>query len=208
MIVKLKGIIDEISNDAVVMDVAGVCYHLTCSTRTLSKLPSIGTACTLQTEMVVREDAMSLFGFIDAQERQWFRLLTSVQGVGKRVALSLLSLAEGSVLAQAIGRQDKAFIARAEGVGPKLAARLVTELKDKVDKITAFFPTDASVHPGMVHSSPQLAVEHDAVAALLALGYRSFEAQAVIQSVMSEMNHDPKVEDLIRMSLAQLGRKA
>jgi Holliday junction DNA helicase RuvA len=130
--------------------------------------------------------------------------------VGNRVALALLSLAEGPILAQAICNQDKTFIARAEGVGPKLAARLVTELKDKVAKIAITFPVaGASVPPGVTFLSPQPfanTAARDAVAALMALGYRSFEANQAIQSIMPENDDQLSVEDLIRLGLAKLGR--
>lgn len=205
MISKLKGLIEEIFSDAMVLDVGGVGYQMTCSSRTLSQLPPVGSYCTMVTEMVVREDAMTLYGFIDTDEKQWFRLLTTVQGVGSRVALSLLSLSESDQLAYAINTQDTAFISRADGVGPKLAARIVTELKDKVIKMN------------LIRSSAKLSVLHspsvatgsveDAIATLTALGYKLFEAQAAIQSVLPGNDEPVSTSDLIRLSLTKLGRK-
>jgi Holliday junction DNA helicase RuvA len=208
MISKLKGIVDEVTNSAVILDVGGVGYDLLCSTQTLSQLPPVGSPCTLHTDMVVREDSITLFGFLTVGERQWFRLLTTVQGVGNRVALSLLSLAEGHQLAQAISNQDKLFIARAEGVGPKLAARLITELKDKVDKlgVTASAQTSA-VHLASFagHSSGNSTAE-DAVSALIALGYKPFEARTAVQNIYPANNNRLSTAELIRLALAKLGR--
>ena len=131
MIAKLRGIIDTIADDFCIIDVNGVGYLVAASSKTLSKL-SIGSEATLLTEMVVREDSLSLFGFADAWEKEWFNTLTKVQGVGAKVCLSILSVLTPTQLAQAIGAQDKTSFCRASGVGPKLAARIVTELKDKI----------------------------------------------------------------------------
>ncbi len=131
MIGKLKGTIDEIGEDHVVVDVHGVCYIAFCSSRTLSRIGSVGEAIVLFIETYVREDQLKLFGFLSALERQWFNLLQSVQGVGSKVALAVLSTLTPSELANAIALQDKAAVSRAPGVGPKVAIRIVTELKNK-----------------------------------------------------------------------------
>lgn len=205
MIYKLKGIVDEIAADSVILDVGGVGYHLLCSTRTLAQLPTVGGACTLHTEMIVREDAHMIFGFIDAEERQWFRLLTTVQGVGNRVALALLSSADVPMLAQAIRAQDKAFIARADGIGPKLAARLVTELKDKVEKMNvSFSATAASYSRDAEGITPLDTTSQDAVAALTRLGYKLYEANAAIRALTQNTDENYTLTELIRRALAHL----
>src|SRR3954452_3047414 len=131
MIGKLKGVIDSYGEDHVILDVHGVGYVVLCSAKTLTALPPAGEAAVLSIETQVREDAIRLFGFRSDADREWFRLLQTVQGVGSKVALGLLSIMDPGGLATAIGTQDKAMVARAPGVGPKLAARIVAELKDK-----------------------------------------------------------------------------
>ena len=131
MIAKLRGLIDTIGDDYCIIDVNGVGYLVSASSKTLGKLAQ-GQEATLLTEMVVREDSLSLFGFADAWEKEWFTTLTKVQGVGAKVCLSILSVLTPAQLSQAISAQDKTSFCRASGVGPKLAARIVTELKDKI----------------------------------------------------------------------------
>ena len=131
MIAKLRGLIDTIGDDYCIIDVNGVGYLVSASSKTLGKLAQ-GEEATLLTEMVVREDSLSLFGFADAWEKEWFTTLTKVQGVGAKVCLSILSVLTPAQLSQAISAQDKTSFCRASGVGPKLAARIVTELKDKI----------------------------------------------------------------------------
>src|SRR5438105_8502700 len=128
---KLKGIIDSLGDDFAILDVQGVGYLVHCSSRTLQKLPKLGEPVALAIETQMREDSIRLFGFTSEAEREWFRLLQSVQGVGSKVALALQTVFDVTELASAIARQDKAAVARAPGVGPKLAARIVSELKDK-----------------------------------------------------------------------------
>lgn len=144
MIGKLKGLIDSYGEDFVILDVGGVGYQVHCSTRTLQHLPSPGEAAVLSIETYVREDAIKLFGFRTDQEREWFRLLQTVQGVGAKVALAVLGTLAPSDLANAIALRDKAAVARTPGVGPKVAERIVTELKDKA-------PAFANVDPAVVH---------------------------------------------------------
>ena len=143
MIGKLRGLIDSYHDDHVILDVNGVGYVVQCSARTLQNLPRVGEAASLAIETQVREDAIRLFGFNSESERDWFRLLQSVQGVGAKVALAILGVLAPGDLASAIALQDKAMVARAPGVGPKLAARIVAELKDKA-------PAFGSVDPNVV----------------------------------------------------------
>ena len=157
----------------------------------------------LLTELIIREDAHMLLGFSTSEEREWYRLLISVQGVGMRVALSLLSLGEPPELAAAISSQDKTFIARAEGVGPKLAARIVNELKDKVVRL-GFSASTAKVIPLTQSRKPDL--PQDAVSALINLGYRQNEAIDAIEMAVRECGKDAMIEQLIRTGLARLAR--
>src|SRR3954451_25067638 len=143
MIGKLTGVLDSFGEDHVILDVNGVGYVVTCSSRTLQRLPARGEPASLAIETQVREDAIRLFGFLSDAERDWFRLLQSVQGVGSKVALAILGTLAPADLGSAIALQDKVAVSRAQGVGPKLAARIVAELKDKV-------PTFGSVDPAVV----------------------------------------------------------
>src|SRR3977135_3987996 len=140
MIGKLKGIIDSYGEDFIILDVHGVGYLVNCSSRTLQALPAAGEAVTLAIETHVREDQIRLFGFLSDSEREWFRLLQTVQGVGAKVALSLLSTLRPFELASAIAMRDKAMITRPPGVGPKVAERIVTELKDRAPAYTTIDP--------------------------------------------------------------------
>src|SRR6058998_4340355 len=144
MIGKLKGLIDSYGEDYVILDVGGVGYQVHCSSRTLQALPSPGEAAVLSIETYVREDQIKLFGFRTDAEREWFRLLQTVQGVGAKVALSVLGTLKPADLASAIAMRDKSMVARSPGVGPKVAERIVTELKDKAPKY-------AELDPAVVH---------------------------------------------------------
>ena len=169
-----------------------------CSNKTLSQLPPKGEACKLYIETIVREDAFMLYGFKDAVEQDWFNLLTTVQGVGARVGLAILSVAEGNELSLAIASQDKAYVARADGVGPKLATRIVTELKDKVGAFG-----DASVSVSSTPSAPANSNMEDAVSALTNLGYKRMEALQAIQKASKDQDNAP-VDILIRDGLKVL----
>jgi len=203
MIGKLKGLVDGFGDDFVHLDVNGVVYEVFCSTKTLSALPQVGHAAVVHTEMIVREDLIRLYGFASETEKAWFGLLTTVQGVGTRVALSILSVLTPSELASAIALQDKAMIGRANGVGPKLAVRLVTELKGKV-------PVGSSVDAGTLGLQAALGEGTargnvaDAVSALVNLGYSSAQASAAVARVISREGDGLATDKLIRLGLREL----
>jgi holliday junction DNA helicase RuvA len=201
MIAMLKGQVDQIGEGTLVLDVGGVGYLVHASQRTLRQAPKPGTALTLLIETHLREDRIQLFGFIDAAERGWFRLLNTVQGVGGRVALAILSVLDPDALATAILAQDKAAFARAEGVGPKLAQRIVIELKDKAGGI-ALAPAAAGA------GAPEAAngAVHDAVSALANLGYAKSEAYGAVMAVARRLGGEARLDALIRGGLQELGR--
>jgi Holliday junction DNA helicase RuvA len=204
MIGKLSGKIDSISGAHVIVDVNGVGYVVACSARTLRSMGAVGEAVVLRIETHVREDAINLFGFVDTVEQDWFKLLTTVQGVGAKVALAILGSVSPEQLAQAIAAQDKAALTQADGVGPKLALRLVTELKDKIPAFmtSAVRLTTSSAAPSPL--PPSLA--GDALSALINLGYRRAEAYAAVSAVCTQ-NPSAKLDEIIRMSLGELSRK-
>ncbi len=206
MIGRLRGIIEQVDEDSCVVDVNGVGYVVHASARTLREL-SPGVEARLLVETVVREDAILLYGFIASAERDWFRILTTVQGVGAKVALSLLSTLAPDELASAIVAQDKASLNRAAGVGPKLAARLTTELKDKA---TAWgvTPGARAATTASKADAPASApsVNEDAISALVNLGYKRMEAFGVIARVSARLGTDAKIDTLIREGLRELAR--
>jgi Holliday junction DNA helicase RuvA len=205
MIGKLKGIIDSYGEDFVIVDVNGVGYVVHCSARTLQSLPAQGEAVTLAIETHVREDQIRLFGFLIDMEREWFRLLQTVQGVGTKVALSILSTLKPAELATAIAMRDKAMVARAPGVGPKVAERIVTELKDKA-------PAYADVDPAVVRLSGEVDDRRaprpiaDAVSALVNLGYGQPQAAAAVAAAAREAGEGAETKTLIRLGLKELSR--
>lgn len=212
MIAKLRGIIDTLGEDYCIIDVNGVGYLVAASAKTLGKL-AIGAEASLLVETVVREDSISLFGFADAWEKEWFNTLTKVQGVGAKVCLSILSVLSPTQLAQAIGAQDKTSFCRASGVGPKLAARIVTELKDKIVTIpvnsnnTTVLADDVTpAAPIMPATDANYAKSDDVISALVNLGYQRLEAYRVVSKVIAE-NQDAGVADLIRLSLKEFANK-
>ena len=202
MIAKLWGRLDEIRNDAVVIDVSGVGYHAFCSGRTLRGLPAAGAAVELFIVTHVREDHIHLYGFIDAIERDWFGLLQTVQGVGARVALAILAVIEPHDLLLVIAAQDKAALSQANGVGGKLATRILTELKDAAGNLdlggTAAL-AGAAVAP--IGGAPG-----DAISALVNLGYRRGEAAGAVASAARALGDNAGLEDLIRASLGELAK--
>jgi holliday junction DNA helicase RuvA len=203
MIAKLSGLLDSVGTDHCIVDCGGVGYLVFCSARTLRRVGDAGTAVSLRIEMQVREDAITLFGFIDLSERDWFRRLTTVQGVGSRVALALLSVLEPDKLGQAIAAQDRTALVQADGVGPKLANRLISELKDKVaDLYMGGGPVAAG--PAGAATSGTAGVTNDAVSALVNLGYRRAEAFTAVAAAVQKVGPDAKVEQLIMMGLKEL----
>jgi Holliday junction DNA helicase RuvA len=218
MIAALKGLVDHIGEDSAVIDVGGVGYLVFCSSRTLTALPRAGEAVALRIETHVREDHIHLYGFATDAERAWFRLLTTVQGVGARVALAILSALSATDLARAIAAQDKAALGRANGVGPKLAQRIVAELKDKAGALelgagarAAGLATSGAADAGDTTTDGGGGDERlvsDAVSALVNLGYGRTEAYGAVIEAAREMGAQVKVEALIRGGLARLGTAA
>lgn len=204
MIAKLKGIIDSTGDDWAIMDVNGVGYLVSCSVRTLGRL-EMGQAISLLVETWVREDAIQLYGFLDAPERDWFRLLTTVQGVGAKVALAILSVATPEQLLQTLAAQDKAMLTRASGVGPKLAVRILTELKDKAGRIALGGFAAAHTVTAPVASGMGGTLE-DAVSALVNLGYKRLEAFEAAGATAAELGEDADSSTLIRAALKRLGK--
>ena len=199
MIAKLTGLLDSIGDDWAIIDVGGVGYLVFCSTRTLAQLPGAGEAVSFVIETHIREDHIHLYGFLDQSERDWFKLLTTVQGVGARVGLGIQSVLGPKELTDAILSQDKGMITRAPGVGPKLATRLLTELKDKVGGIASFAPAAA-----VTANDTDRAALDDAVSALVNLGYRRGDAFGAVSGALRAMGGDAPVEDLIRAGLKEL----
>lgn len=205
MIGKLSGIIDSFGDDYLILDVNGVGYVVTCSSRTLQRLPARGEPASLAIETQVREDAIRLFGFTSDAERDWFRLLQSVQGVGTKVALAILSIFSAGELATAIGTQDKASVARAPGVGPKLAARIVAELKDKAPALAAVDPTVARLAGEEEAKSAPRPVQ-DAISALVNLGYGRPQAAAAVAASLNALGAAAEAPALIRRGLKELAQ--
>ena len=213
MIAKLRGLIDTIGDDYCIIDVNGVGYLVSASSKTLGKLTQ-GQEAALLTEMVVREDSLSLFGFADAWEKEWFSTLTKVQGVGAKVCLSILSVLTPAQLSQAVSAQDKASFCRASGVGPKLAARIVTELKDKIVAIPV--GVSGGNADEVIEGAPaaQIALPKDAdysksedvISALVNLGYQRLEAYRAVSKAIAE-NPDANVPTLIRLALKEFAQK-
>jgi holliday junction DNA helicase RuvA len=202
MIGKLRGLIDSYGEDHVILDVGGVGYQVHCSARTLQALPSPGEAAMLSIETYVREDQIKLFGFRGDIEREWFRLLQTVQGVGAKVALAVLSTLPPSELANAIALRDKAAVTRTPGVGPKVAERIVTELKDKA-------PAFTNVDPALVHAIDDERAPRpvtDAISALVNLGYGQPQAAAAIASASRSAGEHAETAQLIRLGLKELAK--
>jgi Holliday junction DNA helicase RuvA len=205
MIGKLKGLIDSYGEDYVILDVNGVGYVVHCSGRTLQKLPRPGEAAALSIETQVREDSIKLFGFEAEAEREWFRLLQSVQGVGSKVALGILSILSVSELGSAIAGQDKAMVTRAPGVGPKLAARIVAELKDKAPAFGSIDPVVAKLSGDDEGANAPSAVR-DAISALVNLGYGRPQAAAAVAASVKALGEGAETGALIRQGLKELAK--
>lgn len=205
MIGKLKGVVDTVAEDHLILDVHGVGYLVHCSARTLRDLPRAGEAASLVIETHVREDMIRLYGFGSEAERDWFRLLLSVQGIGTKIALAVLSTLRPSELAQAVTLSDKTMVARAQGVGPRVATRIVTELKDKV-------PGGLSADMGLPAAGGDAAVAGeggavaDAISALVNLGYALPQANTAVAAAMRAAGEGAPTEKLIRLGLKELAK--
>jgi Holliday junction DNA helicase RuvA len=206
VIAKLAGIVDSVGPDGAVVDVGGVGYLTFCSTRTLGALPPPGAAVRLLIETHVREDHIHLYGFIDAAERDWFRMLTTVQGVGARLALAMLSAVAPEALTLAIVAQDKAMLARADGVGPRLAARIANELRDKIGAL-ALSPTMPAASAGTPPPNGGGAIA-DAVSALENLKIGRAEAYGAVSAAARRLGDNAALEALIAAGLQELGKRA
>ena len=199
MIASLTGVLETVAEDFAVVDVSGVGYLVFCSGRTLANLPQPGEPVRFVVETHVREDHINLYGFAEAGERDWFRLLTSVQGVGAKVALAILSAIGSEELIQAVAAQDKTMVSRANGVGPKLAGRIVLELKDKVGGLV---PSGLSAS---VRGAPSSGDEsEDAISALVNLGFQRTDAFGAVVRAAEKIGEKAGVDDLIRVGLQEL----
>ena len=196
MIARLSGILAETTSDGAIIDVGGVGYQLLASDRTLDSLGPVGGEVTVLTELQVREDAWTLFGFGSAGERDAFRALTSVQGVGGRVAMAILSALTPDELARAVAQEDKAMIGRANGVGPKLAARIANELQGKLGVVGI-----AGAAP-----APRGGTASDALSALANLGFKPAEASAAVNAAQDELGADASLDALVRLALRKAGK--
>ena len=200
MIGKLSGIIDSFSSGHLILDVGGVGYLVHASARTLEKIGQKGDPASLLIETAVREDAITLYGFVDSAEQSWFKLLTSVQGVGAKAGLAILSALTPEKISLAIAAQDKAMLTQADGVGPKLATRILTELKDKAVNLDL---SPKSVE-GFVDNSEKTpeGVDNDAVSALINLGYARADAYSAVIRAKDKANDN--LQDLLRLALKEL----
>ena len=209
MIARLKGTIDEIGADWLVIDVSGVGYFVHCPARTINALPKVGSTVAIHIETHVREGQVSLYGFLDIRERECFRLLTTVQGVGAKVAIAMLGSLSPDQLVDAIISQDKVELTRAEGVGPRLAARLLTELKDRILSVSVDI-TDRSVKKENLALIEErgnlLGTNNDAISALVNLGYGRSESYLAVSRAVAEMSEDPSLELIIPAALKELGQ--
>ena len=204
MIGKLTGRLDEVGPSTLIVDVNGVGYEVTCAARTLASLPPIGATITLAIDTHVREDAIRLYGFATEHERAWFRALQTVQGVGAKVALAVLGTLDAADLANAVALQDKNQVARAPGVGPKLASRIVAELKDKMPWLAPAIRPGVGLAPAAI--LPDGASARDAVSALTNLGYGHAQAAAAVSLAVGKAGREARTEELIRLGLRELAQ--
>jgi len=204
MIGKLTGRLDSVSLNTMIVDVGGVGYEVTIGARTVSSLPPIGETVSLAVYTHVRDDEIRLYGFATEHERAWFRALQTVQGVGAKVALAVLGTLSAADLANAVALQDKGSVARAPGVGPKVAARIVAELKDKMPQLAPAIRPGGGLAP--VATLPDGLAARDAVSALTNLGYAHGEAAAAISAAIGKAGRDARPEVLIRLGLKELAQ--
>ncbi|MBD2840722.1 Holliday junction branch migration protein RuvA [Erythrobacter rubeus] len=200
MIAKLSGRLDETGEDWAIVDVQGVGYLVHCSTKTLAALGEVGEGCTVHTDLQVSENDMRLLGFATSDERDWFRLLTQVQGVGSKVGLAILSALSTGEVRDACAAGDAATVARAQGVGPKLAGRIVNELKDKASLWAGALPGGGMAGSGIA-AVPAGSASADAVSALENLGFKAAVAAQAVARAQSELGEDASEGDLIRVAL-------
>ena len=203
MIAKLTGLLDSTGEDWAVIDTNGVGYLIFCSTRSLTNFPSLGENVSLIIETHIREDHIHLYGFLDQAERDWFRLLTSVQGVGAKVGLGILSVLSPTELSDAIFAEDKGMITRAPGVGPKLASRLIVELRDKIGDMPGTGFSSATASAATEEGAGSAAFD-DVVSVLVNLGYQRSAAFVAVSGAIKRSGEGAPVEDLIRASLREL----
>ncbi len=203
MIAKLKGIIDSFGDDYVLLDVNGVCYLAYCSSRSLNSLPKVGEAAEIYIEMVVREDFIKLYGFASQSEKAWFNILVSVQGVGAKVGLAILSTLSPSEISSAIALQDKVMMSRPAGVGPKLAQRIVSELKGKIPDIGAIDAGALGLQSAIGEGAAPSNIA-DALSALSNLGYQPAQASGILAKIVAQEGSDIAVAKLIRLGLKEL----
>ena len=211
MIGKLSGIIDHIDEDSVILDVQGVGYIVNTHSRDLSRMGQTGDTAVFWIEMQVREDAMSLYGFLDKVEQSWFRILKEVQGVGAKAALAVLQVCPPDQLQFALASQDKAALTRADGVGPKLATRIVTELKDKAAKMETASPSPRKDSKGLkTADTGDISGDSNnaAISALVNFGYSRSDAYAAVKKVIDKArandNDAPDLQSLIKLALKEL----
>lgn len=207
MIAKLTGLLDSVSTDSLIIDVNGVGYHVSASSRTLSRAGQPGDKISLLIETQIREDAFNLYGFLDAAEQEWFKLLISVQGVGAKAAMAILAASQPDKLGFAIASGDKAALTQADGVGPKLASRILTELKDKAGKVDLKpLPSGVVMPESMPVVDENSGVDNDAVSALVNLGYGRTDAYAAVLQARQKANDNEKdnLQILIRLALKEL----
>jgi holliday junction DNA helicase RuvA len=204
MIGKLTGRLDEVGPSTLIVDVNGVGYEVTCAARTLASLPAVGETVTLAIDTHVRDDAIRLYGFATEHERAWFRALQTVQGVGAKVALAVLGTLDATDLANAIALQDKNQVARAPGVGPKVANRIVAELKDKMPSLALVIRPGAGL--ALAAILPEGTSARDAVSALTNLGYGHAQAAAAVSLAVGKAGREARTEELIRLGLRELAQ--
>lgn len=204
MIGKLTGRLDSVSPSAVIVDVGGVGYEVTLGARARTSLPPIGQSVTLAIDTHVREDEIRLYGFATEHERAWFRALQTVQGVGAKIALAVLGTLSADELANAVALQDKGQVALAPGVGPKVAGRIVAELKDKMPSLAPAIRPVGGLAPGA--ALPEGLAARDAVSALTNLGYAHGEAAAAVSAAIGKAGREARTEELIRLGLRELAQ--
>ena len=202
MIGKLTGLLDSVGEDCAVVDVGGVGYIVFCSGRTLSALPTLGQMVTLQIETHVREDHIHLYGFNDVADRDWFRMLTTVQGVGAKVALSIMTTLTCKELTDAVLAKDKVIVGQANGIGPKLAQRIVAELHDKIGKLAV----DGQISDIELSAESINSFDREAVSALVNLGFSRMQAVGAVSRASQSLGPDVGLDDLIKSGLKELSQ--